>query len=153
MIVEIQIGVNPRERAAVGTFRPDTSMSAGGSCLGENNGWGITTNVARFGAGPETITLYVNDQMVGQRTIDIVVLSGAAAPNFFVTGLSGSCTIDDFPMEGNNTLVEWSQPSQDFASTAPGASVRVAGACPDGDDDEATPSGHGQGGACVCGQV
>ena len=48
-VVEIQIGINPRERAAVGTFRPDTNMSASGPCLGDNNGWGITTNVTRFG--------------------------------------------------------------------------------------------------------
>ena len=34
-VVEIQIGLNPRERTAVGTFRPDTNMSASGPCLGD----------------------------------------------------------------------------------------------------------------------
>ena len=131
-VVEIQIGVNPRERAAVGTFRPDTNMSASGPCLGDNNGWGITTNVARFGAGPETISLFVNDTMVEQRMIDIVVLSGAAAPNFFLTDLSGECTIDDFPVAGENTRVEWSQSAQDFAIAASGMGVPSGGGgtCP-----------------------
>ena len=130
-VVEIQIGVNPRERAAVGTFRPDTNMSASGPCLGDNNGWGITTNVARFGAGPETISLYVNDTLVEQRMIDIVVLSGAAAPNFFLTDLAGACTIDDFPVAGENTRVEWAQAAQDFAITASGTGVPSGGTCPD----------------------
>ena len=86
-VVEIQIGANPRERAAVGTFRPDTNTI--GPCLGDNNGWGITTNVARFGAGPETISLFVNDTMVEQRMIDHRRPVGRGGAEFLSDRLSG----------------------------------------------------------------
>ncbi len=68
--------------------------------------------------------------------IDIVVLSGAAAPNFFLTDLAGACTIDDFPVAGENTRVDWAQAAQSFAISASGMGVPSGGTCP----DEACPA-------------
>lgn len=87
--------------------RADTASICGGS----QNGFGLLLNYNNLGPGFHTAQLYVNGTAVGSPvSFAVTVPSGE-----FMTGVSRTVTIADFPTPGRITTLVWQQSLQNFA--------------------------------------
>jgi hypothetical protein len=97
-----------------GGSRGDTASACNGAT---NNGFGLLINYNNLGAGAHTAQLYVNGLPSGTpRTFYVTVPSGE-----FMTGLSRSIQVPNFPSNGRTTTLTWQESQQNFAiqSVAP----------------------------------
>ena len=88
---------------AHGSTRLDTEARCGDI----DNGFSITYNWSRLGSGEKTARLIRNGEEVGSATFMVT-----AFDTEFVTGVSGMCTIADFPTAGQNATFVWQQGHQ-----------------------------------------
>ncbi len=94
--------------APYGGPRADTSSVCSGN---SNTGFGLLVNYNNFGPGVHTAQLYVNGVPSGSpHQFTVTVPSGE-----FMTGLSRSVIIPDFPTPGRNTTLIWQESQQNFA--------------------------------------
>jgi hypothetical protein len=98
-----------------GSGRADTASVCGP--LNTNTGFGLLTNFNILGSGSHTAQLYVNGQSFGSP----VSFHVTAPAGEFLTGVSKTTTVGDFPSSGRSTNLVWQQSQQNFAiqSTTP----------------------------------
>jgi hypothetical protein len=90
-----------------GAPRGDTA----GICGGSNNGFGLLVNYNNFGPGTHSAQLYVNGSPRGNPvTFTVTVPSGE-----FMSGLSKTVSVPNFPTPGRTTTLVWQESLQNFA--------------------------------------
>ena len=96
-------------RAGTGTGRLDTLSICGHS----HTGYSLLFNYSQLQPGAHTLNLYADGQLLETRQFNTVQSGGAE----FVTGLSKTVTISDFPATGKSSSLQWSQAKQSFVVT------------------------------------
>ena len=109
--------------AGYGTSRPDTAEV----CEDDgNNGFGLLYNWSRLGDGMHTVRALVDGVEFGLSSVMVSTLGGE-----FVTGLSGTYPLADFPLMGVTTTIQWEQSLQNFViASGAGGGGGSAGAIP-----------------------
>jgi hypothetical protein len=90
-----------------GAPRGDTA----GICGGSNNGFGLLVNYNNFGPGAHTAQLFVNGSPRGNPVTFIVTVPSGE----FMTGVSKTVSVPNFPTPGRTTTLVWQQSLQNFA--------------------------------------
>ena len=124
--VEVVITSNDRQgspqetlNVAYGTSRPDTVGQCGHRS--PNTGFGMTYNFNHLREGEYTIQAYADDEEIGEpRTFEVVHLTNFAIDDEdrFLRDenlLGTECRVDDFPVVGEKTFLEWEESTQNFA--------------------------------------
>jgi hypothetical protein len=96
-------------KAGMGTGRGD----AASICGRFDSGYSLLFNYNQLTPGSHTLHLYADGQLLESRQFNTVQSGGAE----FVTGLSKSVTIPDFPAPGKTSSLQWSQAKQSFVIT------------------------------------
>lgn len=106
--VEVEIDDSILVEAAYGTPRADTMDACGDA----DNGFGILVNLGVLGDGEHTIRLLADDQEIDTAMFNVTTLGEP-----FVTGLSGTFDLTDFPETGQQVTIQWIQSLQNFVIT------------------------------------
>lgn len=87
------------------------------------NGFIAQINFSLYGTGRHTAVVRQNGVAFAQTTFDVTTFG-----TNFLTGVSGFCTLDNFPAGGSTTTVEWVQGQQNFVitDTSGGAGTQAA---------------------------
>jgi hypothetical protein len=101
-----------------GSPRGDTQ----GVCNDTNNGFGVLVNWNLLSSGAHTIRLYDAGVEFASATFTVQTLGGQ-----FLTGLSKTVEVPNFPNAGQTTTLQWSEAAQNFV---------IAGLAPGGGDGE-----------------
>jgi hypothetical protein len=102
--VEIEID-GTRLPAAYGTARGDTRSV----CGDDNNGFGLTANWNLLGDGIHRLRAFADGAVFADVTFGVLTLGGE-----FLRGLSGGCTVPNFPRAGESVNVAWQESNQNF---------------------------------------
>ena len=105
--VIIELNGEPQP-AAYGTERLDTEEACGDTA----NGFGLLFNWNLLGEGEHEVVAYVDEVELGRATVRVTTLGAE-----FLRGVTGECTVEDFPMLGETVLLAWQQNSQNFVIT------------------------------------
>lgn len=97
-------------KAGTGTARADTV----GICGRADTGFSLLINYNSLSVGDHTISVVADGQQLEVRQFKTVQSAGAE----FVTGLTKTITVSDFPSTGRTATLQWSQPKQSFVVTA-----------------------------------
>ena len=119
--VEIEINGTPQP-AAYGTERTDTVAI----CGEPETGFGVLFNWNLLGDGAHEVVAYVDDVELGRATVTVTTLGEE-----FVRGVTGACTVPDFPSPGERVSLVWQQSQQNF--------VLADGMAPSGANRSGTP--------------
>ncbi len=103
--VEISIDGQPRLPTAYGTQRPDTASVCGDL----NNGFGLTFNWNSLDDGIHRAQAFADGVEFASVNFAVTTLG-----EDFLTGLDQKVALDDFPGDGQNTTLRWSEPDQNF---------------------------------------
>jgi phosphodiesterase/alkaline phosphatase D-like protein len=104
-LIEIQIDEGPRLRAAYGTTRIDTRSV----CGDDNNGFGLTFNWNLVSDGVHRVRAFADGVLFADVTFTVTTLGGQ-----FLEGLSGECTVPNFPQPGSSVDLVWQESIQNF---------------------------------------
>ncbi len=96
-------------RAGSGTSRGDTASICGRS----NTGYSLLFNYNDLNLGAHSLSLYADGHLLEIRQFNTIQSAGAS----FVTGVSKTTTISDFPSSGRMATLQWSQAKQSFVVT------------------------------------
>lgn len=96
-------------KAGNGTSRGDTA----GICGRTDTGFSLLYNFNDLAPGGHTISAYADNQLLETRQFSTTQSGGAS----FVTGISKTATIADFPSPGRTASITWSQAKQNFVVT------------------------------------
>lgn len=96
-------------KAGGGTLRTDTVSVCGQA----ETGYSRSFNYNKLTPGSHSISVYADGQLLETRQFNTVQSGGAE----FVTGLSKTVTIFDFPSSGKTATLQWSQAKQSFVVT------------------------------------
>ena len=107
-MVEIELNGVPQE-AAYGTERLDTA----GVCGDVDNGFGLLFNWNRLGDGEHEVVAFVDGVEFSRATVTVTTLGAE-----FVRGVSGECTVADFPSGGETVRLVWQEAQQNFVLAA-----------------------------------
>ncbi len=107
-------------KAGSGTSRNDTV----GICGRADSGYSLLYNYNDLPPGSHTISAYADGQAFETRQFNTVQSGGEA----FLTGISKTATISDFPSSGRTATLQWSQAKQSFVITGISAPPVTAGA-------------------------
>lgn len=109
---EVTIRIDDGEEipAVYGNPRADTESVCGDS----DNGFELLWNWNLSGDGEHTVEAFADGMSIGSSVFTVTTLGLGE----FVRGLSGTFTLDDFPTEGQNTTVTWSETEQNFLISA-----------------------------------
>ena len=105
VVIELNGAPQP---AAYGTERLDTEEACGDTA----NGFGLLFNWNLLGEGEHEVVAFVDGEELGRATVRVTTLGEE-----FVRGVTGECTVEDFPMLGETVTLEWQQNSQNFVVT------------------------------------
>ncbi len=103
--VDIKFDGQAASQAAYGTSRNDTSAICGKS----NTGFALLFNYNNLGTGAHTISALADGVEFAKAAFTVTTLGAE-----FVTGLSASATVADFPSAGKETTLIWQQSKQGF---------------------------------------
>ena len=106
--IEFDNGAADRWQAGYGTRRTDTR----GVCGDSNNGFGLLFNWNRLGDGTHTVRVFADGVEFASATV-VVTTFGTE----FLTGISGTFTVSDFPQPGIDIVLLWQQSQQNFSIT------------------------------------
>ena len=106
--VEIEINTRLTLKAGYGTIRSDTA----GVCGDTNNGFGLLFNWNLLGDGTHTVRALADGREFGRARFTVTTLGTE-----FLTGVSGTYRLPNFPEQGMDVIVEWQQASQNFVIT------------------------------------
>ena len=112
--------------AAVGTLRSDTQSV----CGHDDTGFGLLWNWNILGDGTHTVRAFVDGTLLAEHSTTVTTLGLGDFPR----GLSGNFVLRNFPKQGTNTPLEWSQTRQNFV---------IAGSRTNPSDSGRTRSGAG----------
>ena len=102
----VEIALNGvRQEAAYGTERLDTLEVCGDA----DNGFGLLFNWNLLGDGAHEVAVYVDGIELGRATVTVTTLGEE-----FVRGVSGECTVGDFPSAGEGVWLVWQEAQQNF---------------------------------------
>ena len=93
-------------QAAYGTDRGDTVAECGDA----NNGFGLLLNWNLLGDGPHTIRALADGVQFGSATFTVTTMLGEE----FLSGVSGSFRLSDFPWPGTDVIIRWDESLQNF---------------------------------------
>ncbi|MDQ3267599.1 MAG: hypothetical protein M3P47_02565 [Pseudomonadota bacterium] len=96
-------------KAGSGTGRGDTA----GICGRVDTGYSLLFNYNDLTPGSHSISAYADGQLLETRQFNTVQSGGSA----FVTGLSKTATVSDFPSSGKTATLQWSEAKQGFVVT------------------------------------
>ena len=85
-------------------------------CGDTNNGFVLLVNWNSLGAGEHRVTTLVDGIELGRATVRVTTV-GEGAQQEFLRGVEGECVAHDFPHQGQSTLLEWQERSQNFVIT------------------------------------
>ncbi len=105
-LLEIEFDGAIRLTAAYGTYRGDT----GEICGDTDNGFGLLYNFNKLGDGVHSLRVLADNKELGRANFTLTTLGGD-----FLSGVSGSYPIQDFPFPGENIILEWQEAQQNFA--------------------------------------
>ncbi len=105
VVIELNGAPQP---AAYGTERLDTEEACGDTA----NGFGLLFNWNLLGEGEHEVVAFVDGEELGRATVRVTTLGEE-----FLRGVTGECTVEDFPMLGETVTLEWQQNSQNFVVT------------------------------------
>ena len=91
---------------AYGTERLDTREACGDT----DNGFGLLVNLFNLGSGEHEVVLFADGQEVDRTSFTVTALSTGE----FATGLDACVNVMDFPSEGRNVDLVWSEATQNF---------------------------------------
>ena len=132
--VTYSIDNGPQAGIPFGGSRADTASACGGQA---NNGFGLLYNYNILSKGQHTLQVYANGSLFGQVAFTATNIGGE-----FQTGLTGRRYLNNFPVSGTRTIVDWQQEKQNFsivgqdqsygpiAGTYAGASIITRSGCP-----------------------
>ncbi|WP_409524836.1 hypothetical protein [Nitrincola sp. MINF-07-Sa-05] len=106
-IIEIYIDDQFIGRAGSGTPRGDTQQI----CGHQNTGFSLLFNYNLLSEGAHVLKAYADGDLFATRTFSSAQSGGAD----FRHGVSRSIIVDDFPVNGQSTILEWSTAKQNFA--------------------------------------
>ncbi len=95
-------------RPSHGTGRSDTL----GICGDTDNGFGVLLNYNLLGGGVHEAVAYADGVEFGRSTFTVTTFGTP-----FVSGLSGSYLLNDFPAPGTDVVITWQQAAQNFVIT------------------------------------
>ena len=101
----------PDQQVAYGLSRGDTQTV----CNDTNNGFGLLVNWNLAGDGQHTLTLFDNGAQFATATFTVQTLGTQ-----FLTGASGTYTLDEFPQTGRQVTIQWQESLQNFVITKTG---------------------------------
>lgn len=107
--ISVEIDGVSHGKAGGGTLRTDTESVCGRT----DTGYSKLFNYSKLTPGSHTISVYADGQLLETRQFNSVQSAGAE----FVTGLSKTGTVSDFPSSGSTTTLQWSQAKQSFVVT------------------------------------
>lgn len=107
-------------KAGSGTDRGDTASICGRA----DTGFSLLFNYNALTPGSHSISVYADGQLLETRQFNAVQSGGAE----FVTGMSKTATISDFPSAGKTATLQWSQAKQGFVVTGISAGSTGSGA-------------------------
>jgi hypothetical protein len=96
-------------KAGSGTGRGDTA----GICGRVDTGYSLLFNYNDLIPGSHSISAYADGQLLETRQFNTVQSGGSA----FVTGISKTAPVSDFPSSGKTATLQWSQAKQAFVVT------------------------------------
>ncbi|MBI2784018.1 MAG: hypothetical protein HYX64_08105 [Gammaproteobacteria bacterium] len=96
-------------KSGSGTYRGDTA----GVCGHTATGFSLLYNYNRLAPGPHTIRVYADGVLLEERPFNSVKSGGAD----FLTGVTKSVDVPDFPSAGSTARLTWSQAKQSFVVT------------------------------------
>ncbi|MFP5414531.1 MAG: hypothetical protein ACLGG1_05905, partial [Gammaproteobacteria bacterium] len=96
-------------KAGSGTYRGDTA----GVCGHTATGYSLLYNYNRLAPGPHTIRVYADGVLLEERPFNSVKSGGVD----FLTGVTKSVDVPDFPSAGSTASLTWSQAKQSFVVT------------------------------------
>jgi len=109
-VVEVSFDGGPRDNLVPsGGSRADTAPVCGRS----DTGFGLLFNYNLLGSGNHTVELFVDGVQVGSAVPFTVTVPAGE----FITGVSRTVDVTDFPDSGRTTRLEWQQSTQNFAIT------------------------------------
>ena len=114
-VVTVQFDSGPPQVAAYGTDRADTASVCGGKIT---TGVGLLINFNNLGAGTHTAILRADGVEVGRATFTVVTFGVE-----FLTGVSGSYALNNFPALGKRTLIAWDHARQNIGITGSDSST------------------------------
>ena len=117
--VEVQIDGGERQRVAYGTTRKDTVEV----CGDDNNGFGYTYNWNALSTGEHTLRAFADNREFADVTFNVTTLGVD-----YLRGASDEYTLPNFPQGGDQVMVRWSEPHQNFVIA--GASLNPASVQP-----------------------
>lgn len=103
--VEISIDSGALLPTAYGTPRGDTEAV----CGDRDNGFGLTFNWNNIGDGVHTLQAFADGAEFARVNFQVTTLGVD-----FLTGVDGQFVLADFPGDGQNTTLRWSEPYQNF---------------------------------------
>ena len=109
--VVIELNGEPQP-AAYGTERLDTEEACGDTA----NGFGLLFNWNLLGEGEHEVVAVVDGEELGRTTVRVTTV-GEGVGEEFLRGVTGECTVEDFPMLGETVTLAWQQNSQNFVIT------------------------------------
>ena len=89
-----------------GVSRADTIEVCGGSV---NNGFGLPMNWGLLEAGLHQVEVFAGETLFASAEVWVDTLGVE-----FLEGKTATCTISDFPTQGQNTVLTWQQDAQNF---------------------------------------
>ncbi|MGH7966733.1 MAG: hypothetical protein ACRERD_33720 [Candidatus Binatia bacterium] len=104
-LVDIEVG-GQRFRAGYGVSRADTRNR----CGDDNNGFGLAFNWNELAAGTHRVRAFADNQQFADVMFTVTTFLGGG----FERGLSGECTVPNFPQMGDHTTVAWEESLQNF---------------------------------------
>ena len=113
-LIEIVINGGSGLKAAYGTSRGDTA----GICGDSDNGFGLLFNMSNLGTGEHTAVAFADGLEIGRSTFFIQRLSTGE----FLRGASSYAVDNNFPTNGQEVILEWTESAQNYAIAYEGAS-------------------------------
>jgi hypothetical protein len=103
--VTLQVDGQGAMQAAYGADRPDSESLCGDTA----NGFAAAINWNDYGNGPHTLSLLADGQVLTQASVTVTTLG-----QNYLSGVSGTTRVADFPAAGLTTDLAWSEPHQNF---------------------------------------
>ncbi len=107
-LIEIEFNGTATFEAAYGTSRGDTQSVCGDT----NNGFSLLFNWNLLGDGTHTVRALADGVEFANVTVTVTTFGVQ-----FLTGVSGSFPLTDFPQAGTDVVIQWQQALQNFVIT------------------------------------
>lgn len=105
--IEVVFDDRSPKLAAYGTDRSDTEAT----CGDRNNGFSLLWHYGLLGEGQHRVRAYADGVKFADKTFSVGVINNGE----FLRGVEAEYALPDFPKDGINTKITWSESAQNFA--------------------------------------